>query len=524
MTITRRRYAVAGKWHREGGVDIDPGQTLLPTTIVLSMSPASPATSGATETFTGTVSPAAADGTVQFFNGGALVGTGTISGGVATITAVLADGAHSLTAIYVPSGTSAYSSSTSSAVSYTVNGAATATSTVLTVSPASPASAGSTETLTATLTPSGAVGSVQFYDGATAIGAPVAVAAGTAVKTTTLAPASRTLNATFTPSNPAVYKASTAPGVSYTVSSGGGGGGSSYIGKVKVGISGVNTDNSEATFEGTETTAGTTWGVRRTYTGGQAPSNFNATPAWTDVGKRASMWSFKPGTPWSGALLVGSSDASTTLNCLKTVPTTHQVYLTAHHEPDGGGGTTPPYQDDTPATFGPMQVRLRALVDQANTYRKGLNPNALPILLGGILMEFSLERTDPPQTGPAWIDNWYPGNGIWDFFGWDSYTRGNPPRTPDSILGLAYSYSRTRPGHDVLPILIGETGVVAALNTTTRQQWLKDLGDWCLAREVIAVAYFNHDKAHGGTDNYTFLNNAEYQAWGSKAGSGGVGR
>ena len=41
---------------------------------------------------------------------------------------------------------------------------------------------GTPVTLTATVTPSSAAGTVQFYDGSTALGAPVAVAAGTATK------------------------------------------------------------------------------------------------------------------------------------------------------------------------------------------------------------------------------------------------------------------------------------------------------------------------------------------------------
>ena len=49
------------------------------------------------------------------------------------------------------------------------------TTTALTVTPAGPVEHGQPVTLKATLSPSSAAGTVQFFDGSTAIGAPVAV-------------------------------------------------------------------------------------------------------------------------------------------------------------------------------------------------------------------------------------------------------------------------------------------------------------------------------------------------------------
>jgi len=74
------------------------------------------------------------------------------------------------------------------------------TTTTLAASPASPQPSGTNVNLTATVTPSGAVGSVQFKDGAANLGPAVSVTAGTATTSTnTLAVGSHNLSAVFTP-------------------------------------------------------------------------------------------------------------------------------------------------------------------------------------------------------------------------------------------------------------------------------------------------------------------------------------
>lgn len=94
-----------------------------------------------------------------------------------------------------------------------------ATSTVLAVSPVSPVAQGTQVTLTATITPSTAVGTVQFTEGTTNIGAPVTVSNnGTASgSTSTLAPGPHQLTAVFTPANPAMFSSSTSPAIPLTV-------------------------------------------------------------------------------------------------------------------------------------------------------------------------------------------------------------------------------------------------------------------------------------------------------------------
>jgi len=87
---------------------------------------------------------------------------------------------------------------------------ATATSTTLTSS-ANPSINGANVTLTATVTPSGAAGTVQFKDNGTNIGSPVAVnASGVATTTTAFTTnGAHPLSAVFTPTDPAAFGPST---------------------------------------------------------------------------------------------------------------------------------------------------------------------------------------------------------------------------------------------------------------------------------------------------------------------------
>ncbi|WP_316782051.1 beta strand repeat-containing protein, partial [Streptomyces sasae] len=145
------------------------------TTTTLTSSP-DPSVFGQTKVLTATVSPVAPGGgtpigTVSFFDGMTLLGTGTLSGGVATLsTSALALGSHSLTATY--GGSANFNSSASPVDTQTVNPANTTT--VLTSSP-DPSVLGQAKVLTATVsatapgagTPSG---TVTFFDGMTSLG------------------------------------------------------------------------------------------------------------------------------------------------------------------------------------------------------------------------------------------------------------------------------------------------------------------------------------------------------------------
>src|SRR5206468_3759890 len=122
-----------------------------------------------------------------------------------------------LTAVFTPANPAAYAPSVSPIVELVVTGVPT-TSITLAISPVSPVAAGVPVTLTATVVPSTAAGTVQFKDGTINLGNPVAVVNGTASGSTSrLAVGTRSLTATFTPTNPAAFSPSTSPPVDFVV-------------------------------------------------------------------------------------------------------------------------------------------------------------------------------------------------------------------------------------------------------------------------------------------------------------------
>ena len=153
--------------------------TVTATTTMLT-SDVNPSIFGQNVTFTATVSPAAATGTVQFSVDGANVGAPMAlnASGVATYaTSGLSVGSHSIAAVY--SGSTLYGSSSGS-LAQVVNQASTTTTLT---SSLNPSPLGQSVTFTAAVAPATATGSVVFtIDGVD--GAPVAVVAGKATFTT----------------------------------------------------------------------------------------------------------------------------------------------------------------------------------------------------------------------------------------------------------------------------------------------------------------------------------------------------
>ncbi len=191
------------------------------TSTVVTAAPASPQVSGTSVTFTATLTPSNAVGSVQFKDGAANLGTAqAVSAGKATFTTnSLSVASHTISAVFTPTNPANFTASTAPGITYVIDAAPTATSTVVTAAPASPQVSGTSVTFTATLTPSNAVGSVQFKDGAANLGTAQAVSAGKATFTTnSLSVASHTISAVFTPTNPANFTASTAPGITYVIS------------------------------------------------------------------------------------------------------------------------------------------------------------------------------------------------------------------------------------------------------------------------------------------------------------------
>ena len=158
-------------------------------TTTTSLAPsANPANAGAAVKLTAVISATTAGagagaigGTVTFKEGAALLGTGTVSGGVATLTlTTLSVGSHSIVANY--SGATGYGGSNSAVlvlqVKLAINTASLTTS-------ANPSVGNAAIMLTATLTSNGGVptGTVQFLEGATLLGAGTLNAQGMAIST-----------------------------------------------------------------------------------------------------------------------------------------------------------------------------------------------------------------------------------------------------------------------------------------------------------------------------------------------------
>jgi len=136
-------------------------------------------------TLTAAVSPTSATGMVTLYNGTTNIGSAAVISGTASLTtSFAAGGTATLHAVY--SGDYNYLSSTSNSVTMNVGGPLV-TSTTLTASTSSVEMCGSV-TLTATLSPATATGTLTFYNGSTAIGT-ANVNAGIATLNTTFSSA-----------------------------------------------------------------------------------------------------------------------------------------------------------------------------------------------------------------------------------------------------------------------------------------------------------------------------------------------
>jgi LPXTG-motif cell wall-anchored protein len=188
-----------------------------PTTTALSVTPAGPVAYGTSVTLDAGVTPIAAAGSVQFLDGATVLGTSPVTAGAAALTlTTLGGGVHSLTAKFVPTDSSVFAPSTSSpAASLTVN--PRPTSSTLAASPSGPVTEGHPVTLTATVAPTSATGTVQFFNGTTALGTATVTAGKAKLVTTALPVGDQSLTATFTPTIPAAFAPSTSAAMTVSV-------------------------------------------------------------------------------------------------------------------------------------------------------------------------------------------------------------------------------------------------------------------------------------------------------------------
>jgi hypothetical protein len=214
--------------------------TAIGTTTSTPTSTANPSNQGSPVTFatkvTGADGSTPPDGTVQFFNGSATLGaaqslSGTGTASVTTSSLTAAGSPYNITAVYTPSSNTTfptYGASTSAALSQVVNPPATPTTTTLSIS--GNADTGTTATLSGTVSPAAAAGTVQFFDGSSSTPIPVdggptvTVTSGayTATLTGGFAAGPHSVVAKFTPSSPAVYAASQSAPVGFTTATAGG--------------------------------------------------------------------------------------------------------------------------------------------------------------------------------------------------------------------------------------------------------------------------------------------------------------
>ena len=174
-----------------------------------------PSNYGQPVVLTATVSPVGVTNKVFFYDNGNLMGAVSVnsSTGLATLsTSNLLPGKHDLTAAY--QGDTHYSpSSTASPYSQTVVVVPDPSSVALTASP-SPTTCQTPVTLKATVSPSNASGSVEFFDGATSLGSS-SVVTGVATLVTTFNTGSHSLHATY--GGELFYNPSTSPNTALSV-------------------------------------------------------------------------------------------------------------------------------------------------------------------------------------------------------------------------------------------------------------------------------------------------------------------
>jgi Bacterial Ig-like domain (group 3) len=195
------------------------------TAISLNTTPVGSAMVGSSVTLKATVTPTGAAGTVQFSD--SVAGTTSDLGTAVTVapdgtatysSSTLGAGPHVLGAIFTPADSKAYTSSTAAAVDFTVLGQGqTATATTLTADPATGVVRGGTATLTATVTPSAAAGTVTFQSGTTTLTQAAIVNGKATVTISPLTAGMLSLTAVFAPSDTTAYVGSTSPPVNYLV-------------------------------------------------------------------------------------------------------------------------------------------------------------------------------------------------------------------------------------------------------------------------------------------------------------------
>jgi hypothetical protein len=167
---------------------------------------------GGSVTLTANLSPATATGTVTFYSGSTAIGTANVNVGVATLnTTYASSGKVALKAIFAANAS--WETSTSNQISLFVTGN-TPDSVVLQVAP-SQLVIGDSATLTASISPAEATGTVVFYDGTQAIGTSSVVAGMATYANLFMVAGSQSLTAVY--SGDTTYPSNTSNAVAVSV-------------------------------------------------------------------------------------------------------------------------------------------------------------------------------------------------------------------------------------------------------------------------------------------------------------------
>jgi subtilisin family serine protease len=170
------------------------------TTITVSLTGGSnPALVGDTLTFTATIAPSTATGTVAFFDGSTPISgqVPLVSGSASLTISSLSFGTHSITAQYTSDNN--YNGSTSAAFVETINNPKINTSVTLVLQAgANPSVFGSSLTFTAGVNPTSATGTVTFFDGTVPISDNLPLTSGTvSFSTSTLGAGTHSITAQY---------------------------------------------------------------------------------------------------------------------------------------------------------------------------------------------------------------------------------------------------------------------------------------------------------------------------------------
>lgn len=176
--------------------------------VALTSSP-SPSACGQPFVLDAAVTPSGAAGTVSFFEGATLVGSGSVASGHALLTLARTAGVHHFTARYNSDGCDASATSADFAQSVGPGGGALG-GVAVSASP-NPCPVGQPVRFTATVSPAYATGNVTFYDGPTPMGSAALANGSAAITVSTLATNDHAITATyagdacFTPATSPVY-------------------------------------------------------------------------------------------------------------------------------------------------------------------------------------------------------------------------------------------------------------------------------------------------------------------------------